>query len=281
MSRLSVLQTLLALLMLCHMSTAFLPLFDLIPDVIGNLHCVFADGDHCKPAPGYERTPFMNKLCQGEKNTVELDCREELKNVEPAGVKKEAYCARSSKRSTGSVCVLNGAEYIVKGNHDVQLDVSGTAPNSVSKTASTSTISTTTGITTTETAPPSAQSVYTNTTAPPPSSASSSSSSSSHQRDSNNSTKSDEATRTTTDLSTTTATTTTSPSTLESVLRSTTDVTVTIPPSGPASTAAATGTAVKSASAARTASLMANGFVGTLAVAFLAELCVLVWYGLD
>ncbi|OAX85551.1 hypothetical protein ACJ72_00089 [Emergomyces africanus] len=180
----------------------------------------------------------------------QIDCREVLKNIEPVGTKKNAYCTISSNESIGPICIFNGAEYSVNDKNEVKFEASGTANTAVPTTTATSTLSFATatnyGSKATVTATP------TLTFFPNSTTSFGGTSSSSTDND-------DDETRTTH-----ASTTTTESSSSETVLRSTKDVTVTIPP--PTASAEANAP-LRSASTARGA-LMANWVVGSLVAAF-------------
>ncbi|OAT04154.1 hypothetical protein, variant [Blastomyces gilchristii SLH14081] len=150
----------------------------------------------------------------------QIDCREALKNTDPVGTKKHAYCHTSSQKPIYPVCILDGKEYNVNDKGEVKFKA----------------------------------------TLDPESTLSAGSSS--------GGSNDDDATRTT-DAST---------ATTDPILRSTVDVTVTIPP--PAASTMAANAPMSSASAAG-GSLMANGVVGSLVVAFFVEICILVLFGID
>ncbi|EEQ91140.2 uncharacterized protein BDCG_06260 [Blastomyces dermatitidis ER-3] len=150
----------------------------------------------------------------------QIDCREALKNIDPVGTKKHAYCHTSSQKPIYPVCILDGKEYDVNDKGEAKFKA----------------------------------------TLDPESTLSAGSSS--------GGSNDDDATRTT-DAST---------ATTDPILRSTVDVTVTIPP--PAASTMAANAPMSSASAAG-GSLMANGVVGSLVVAFFVEICILVLFGID
>ncbi|KKZ64992.1 hypothetical protein EMCG_09099 [[Emmonsia] crescens] len=253
MPKISVARILMALMLLCHPSIAqFLGLSFL--DIVPGLDCLVGYDDNCGELPD-GTVPFLVKMCS-KGGPKQIDCREVLKNIDPVGTKKDAYCNISSKDSVGPVCFFNGAEYSVNDKNEVKLEASGTRTvDAASSATATSTLlfatATNYGSKTTH------KTFFPNTTT------SSESSSSSND---------DDATRTT-DASMIT----TDSSSMETTLRSTEDVTVTIPP--PAASTAANAPP-RSASAAR-GSLMASGVVGSLVVAFLVEICFLVLFDID
>ncbi|PGH35762.1 hypothetical protein GX50_01344 [[Emmonsia] crescens] len=255
MLKISVARILVALMLLCHLSIAqFLGLS--FPDIVPGLDCLVGYDDNCGELPD-GTVPFLVKMCY-KGGPKQIDCREVLKNIDPVGTKKDAYCNISSKDSVGPVCFFNGAEYSVNDKNEVKLEASGTRTANADAASSATATSTLLFATATNYG-----SKTTHKTFFPNTTTSSESSSSSND---------DDATRTT-DASTIT----TDSSSMETVLRSTKDVTVTIPP--PAASTAANAPP-RSASAAR-GSLMANGVVGSLVVAFLAEICFLVLFDID
>ncbi|OJD25861.1 hypothetical protein ACJ73_02770 [Blastomyces percursus] len=186
----------------------------------------------------------------------QIDCREALKSIDPVGTKKHAYCHTSSEKPIYPVCILDGKEYDVNDKGEVKFKASGT------RTADTaSSISVSTSASATSTLPFAIATNYASKTSLDPESTLSAGGSSGG---SNN----DDAARTT-DAST---------APIDAILRSTVDVTVTIPPHAATTTAANAPT--RSASAAG-GTLMANGVVGSLVVAFFVEICTLVLFGID
>ncbi|OJD12344.1 hypothetical protein AJ78_07036, partial [Emergomyces pasteurianus Ep9510] len=166
----------------------------------------------------------------------------------------------SSKNSVGPVCIFNGAEYSVNDKDEVKFEASrARTANAASSATATSILSLATASnygskTTVATTP--------TLTISPSTTASSELSS-----------RTDDGATRTSDASTSSA----DFSSGETVLRSTKDVTVTIPPPTASTEANAP---VSSASAAR-GSVMANGVVGSLVVAFLVEICLLVLFDVD
>ncbi|EQL30652.1 hypothetical protein, variant [Blastomyces dermatitidis ATCC 26199] len=219
MPKLSATRVLGTLLLLSHLSIAQIEFS--FPGVITGLNCIVSQQgqeDVCGELPD-GTVPFLIKMCS-KGGPKQIDCREALKNIDPVGTKKHAYCHTSSQKPIYPVCILDGKEYDVNDKGEVKFKA----------------------------------------TLDPESTLSAGSSS--------GGSNDDDATRTT-DAST---------ATTDPILRSTVDVTVTIPP--PAASTMAANAPMSSASAAG-GSLMANGVVGSLVVAFFVEICILVLFGID
>ncbi|PGH04824.1 hypothetical protein GX51_03311 [Blastomyces parvus] len=192
----------------------------------------------------------------------QIDCREVLKNIDPVGTKKDAYCHVSSENPIFPVCIFDGKEYEVNDKGEVKFKASGTI---IADAAS----STTSLFVSASASAPSTLSFATATNY---------ANKATHILDPTVSegtwgSYDDDAT-----LTTDASTVTTDPSSEEPMSRSTVDVTITIPP--PAASTTAANAPMSSASAAG-GSLMANGVVGSLGVAFFVEICILVLFGID
>ncbi|KAL2378332.1 hypothetical protein RJZ90_006088 [Blastomyces dermatitidis] len=201
--------------------------------------------------------PFLIKMCS-KGGPKQIDCREALKNIDPVGTKKHAYCHTSSQKPIYPVCILDGKEYDVNDKGEVKFKASGTR---TAEAASSTSVSASVSASATSTLSFATATNYASKATLDPESTLSAGSSSGGSND-------DDATRTT-DAST---------ATTDPILRSTVDVTVTIPP--PAASTMAANAPMSSASAAG-GSLMANGVVGSLVVAFFVEICILVLFGID
>ncbi|KLJ10994.1 hypothetical protein EMPG_13719 [Blastomyces silverae] len=201
--------------------------------------------------------PFLVKMC-AKGGPKQIDCREALKNIDPVGTKKDAYCHTSSQKPIYPVCILDGKEYDVNDKGEVKsIKASGTrtadAASSTSVSVSVSaSVSASASASATSTLSFATATNYASKATRVPESTLSGGSGSSND---------DDATRTT-----------------DPLLRSTVDVTITIPP--PAASTTAANAPMSSASAAG-GSLMANGVVGSLVVAFFVEICILVLFGID
>ncbi|KAG5304317.1 hypothetical protein I7I50_11363 [Histoplasma capsulatum G186AR] len=89
MPKTSVARMLVSLMLLCHLSIAQLLGYS-FPDFLNGLNCLGGKEDTCGESPD-GTVPFLIKMC-AKGGPKQIDCREVLKNIDPVGTKKNAYC---------------------------------------------------------------------------------------------------------------------------------------------------------------------------------------------